>query len=196
MEEPLGEKDLGPYIVSVYTPEQQQRLGVNEFGKMIAAVQQDDFGHYEGAATLEMATDEFLAAESAVASTAGKGAWPTTSEQDVEYPLATHGAGSMYEVDQPTTMYDMGQTTAPEEEKEPAVTYEPEHVLAVQRIADRIDQLDTEVPTWPSIQEVSEMMATAVCVRVCACVCVCELSQMSIYLSRTHSRNLFPCNSH
>ena len=152
----MGEKDVGPYIVSVYTPEQQQRLGVDEYGKITNASQQDDFGHYEGAATLETATDELLVAEIASASTsaAGYGTGPMTAGQDAEYPIATHAADSAYEVDQPTTLHDMEQETTFDQEKEPAVTYEPEHILAIERIADRVDQLGTGVPTWASIREV------------------------------------------
>ncbi len=36
IERPAGEKDMGGWAASVYTPEQQARLGVDEFGKPAA----------------------------------------------------------------------------------------------------------------------------------------------------------------
>jgi len=35
MERPAGEKDMGSYTMKVYTPEQQERLGVNELGQTL-----------------------------------------------------------------------------------------------------------------------------------------------------------------
>ena len=73
-EKPLGEEDVGPYIVSVYTPEQQQRLGVNKLGEPVAAA-----ATIEGAT--ELTSDELISAG------------PATAADDpnlVKQPVATH----------------------------------------------------------------------------------------------------------
>jgi len=41
-EKPLGEKDMGGWTASVYTKEQQMRLGIDEFGKQISSLEEEE----------------------------------------------------------------------------------------------------------------------------------------------------------
>mmetsp|Transcript_53836 Transcript_53836/g.125532 ORF Transcript_53836/g.125532 Transcript_53836/m.125532 type:complete len:437 (-) Transcript_53836:94-1404(-) len=63
MEKPAGTKDMGTFKQAVYTPEQQARLGVDEFGtKLVAAAAQAVSKTEEPQASLPTLTPEYLAA--------------------------------------------------------------------------------------------------------------------------------------